>query len=377
MKSKHWLSVFFALFFVGIAGFMALNYHIDPTDYFSVTKNSEYYSPNNYARAIKSQYVKKHADEIEAVVVGGSKAGVLSPELLTEYTGKKYYNYYFNVGNFSDYLKYSKFLIENTDISEITLHFSSFEVKDFTREDSGASIYQIPAILTGSKWEQLTEFTSYLMTDINTTLKEMSKDPSKTKFDDLSSGERNWKKGEDQFAANPEEYTAKQVTKNMDKYLANFFSQKASTYPAFDDNIDALRQIKALCDENGVTLKVVIGASFVGERDTYESYRYYEYLRQIVSITDVWDFSDFNEVNMNPYNFINRKHYDKAVGTLMLDTMYGKRTHEGFGIYLTKDNIDDYLDQRIADYRRLEEEFRTTGTLALPGLDDDSFIAKE
>lgn len=375
MKSKHWLSIFFALFFVGIAGFMALNYHIDPTDYFSVTKNSEYYSPNNYARAIKSQYVKKHADEIEAVVVGGSKAGVLSPDLLTEYTGKKYYNYYFNSGNFSDYQKYITFLVENTGISEITLHISSFEVSDFTKEDSGG-IFKLPAILSGSKWKELTELCSYLMTDINTTIHAMSDSSSDPRLDSLKTGERNWVQAEALFAQDPDTYIIKHVINTYDKCLTKFFNQKAASAPAFDDNIDALRQIKALCDKNGITLKVVIGASFVGERDTYESYRYYEYLREIVSITDVWDFSNFNEVNMNPYNFINRKHYDKAVGTLMLDTMYGKRTHEGFGIYLTKDNIDDYLDQRVADYRRLEEEFRSTGTLALPGLDDKSFISK-
>ena len=153
------------------------------------------------------------------------------------------------------------------------------------------------------------------------------------------------------------------------------FSQEASTRPAYDDNLNALREIKALCDENNITLKVVIGASFIGERDTYECSRYYAYLKELVSITDVWDFSSFSDINMNPYNFVNRKHYNTAVADLMINTMYGKDSFDGFGIYLTQDNIDDYLKQRKSDFERLKEEFESTGTLALPDMNDKSYIA--
>ena len=93
MKSKRWLLLFFVLFFAGIGGYMAINYHVDPLGYFIVDKGESYYNSGDYTRAIKSKYVKENKDQIDAVVLGGSKSGVLSTELLSEYTGKKYYNF--------------------------------------------------------------------------------------------------------------------------------------------------------------------------------------------------------------------------------------------------------------------------------------------
>lgn len=375
MKSKRWVCAFLILFFAGTAAFMGLNYALDPLNYFTVRKHKTSYGTDSYARAIKSEYLSKHADEFDAVILGGSKAGVLNTELLSEYTGKRYYNYYFNSGNFSDYEKYLTFAIENVGISEVTLHLSSFETQYYTKEGEGNYAFEVPAILTGNPWNQLTELCNFLMTDIKTTLQETrNKQEGYYSTDDVATGERIWGQAIQSMAKDPDAFAARHVTNNFEKNLGKFFNQEASQYPAFDDNIAALKRIKALCEENGVTLKVVIGASFIGERYSYECYRYYDYLRQIVEITDVWDFSDYNDINRNPYNFINAKHYDNQVADLMVNTMYGQESREGFGIYLTAGNIDQYLDQRIADYRALKEEFETTGTVSLQGLEDDSYL---
>lgn len=375
MKTKRWICLFLALFFIGIAGFMAFNYYVDPLDYFAVRKGEKTSDANTYTRASKMEYVLKHKDEIEAVTMGGSKSGALSTELLTEYTGKNYYNFFYNAGNFSDYLKFIRFLAENTDISEVTLHLSSFEVDYFTREDTDNPYYQIPAVMTGSKWEILLENLNYLMTDIKTTLEAFQKGDSGKNFYDLATGEKLWTSAAKKMAKDPEGYAEKYVEEDYEAHLKRLFDQRAADYPAFDQNIEAMKEIKEVCDEHGITLKVVIGASFLGERDSYECYRYYSYLRELVSITDVWDFSGFNEINQNPYNFYDRKHYTDAVADLIVNTMYGGESRDGFGVYLTKDTIDDYLDERIADFRALEEEFEQTGTVELFGMEDGSYIA--
>ena len=60
----------------------------------------------------------------------------------------------------------------------------------------------------------------------------------------------------------------------------------------------------------------------------------------------------------------------------MVNTMYGQEHYEGFGVYLTSDNIYSYLDQRRADFQRYKEEFETTGTIALQGMEDESYIPR-
>ncbi|MDD3796081.1 MAG: hypothetical protein PHE06_08980 [Lachnospiraceae bacterium] len=376
MKSKHWLSIFFILLFLGIGSFMLLNYIVDPFGYFTLTKGEDLFDSEDYSRAIKADYFTENSDQFDAVVLGGSKGGVLSTELLSSYTGKRYYNFYSNQGNFSDYLTYGKYLIDNTDISEITLHLSSFEVKAYEKESTGAAVYQVPAIVSGNKWDQIKEVLNFLMTDIKTALETASqkKDVTDGTYDDVATGTRHWAKSIRLFEKDPDAFIAKYVTQSSTKYLKSLFNQKANSLTAFDDNIAALRELKAYCDKHNVTLKVVIGASFLTERYLYECSRYYDYLREIVEITDVWDFSDYNDININPYNFYNFKHYDTAVADLMVNTMYGGEAREGFGIYLTKDNIEAYLEKRIADYEQLKEEFETTGAIQLEGMDDDSYI---
>lgn len=375
MKSKHWLLLYFLLLFAGILGYMGLNYYANPLGYFTVKKGMSYYRADDYTRAIKSEYLLKNSDQYDAVIIGGSKAGVLSTDRLTEYTGKRYYNFFNNIGNFSDYLRYTEFILNHTDISEITLHLSSYEVQAYSQE-TRSSNFEVPAIVAGNKWDQLTETLGYLMTDLKTVIEELKTNPDEKggSPEQLVNGERNRNNSFRSFEKNPRAYIKKEVTKGLKKYLKQMFAQKANSQPAYDDNIAALRQIKALCDEHNVTLKVVIGAGFLGERNIYECERYYDYLAQIVTITDVWDFNDFHPINLNPYNFLNRKHYTNTVADLMIDTMYGKDSVEGFGHYLTRDNIYDYLKARRADFKRLKEEFEATGTIALPGMDDESYI---
>ena len=45
---------------------------------------------------------------------------MLSTELLSEYTEKNYYNFYFAYGCFADFLTYTQYLIETAGVEEIT-----------------------------------------------------------------------------------------------------------------------------------------------------------------------------------------------------------------------------------------------------------------
>lgn len=95
---KKWQTManpLFAVVAVGTAAFMMVNYMIDPTGYFSVERKAGEVDANGYTRAAKSKYIKKHKDEYNAVVLGGSKSGVLSTELLSEYTGKELLQFLF------------------------------------------------------------------------------------------------------------------------------------------------------------------------------------------------------------------------------------------------------------------------------------------
>lgn len=382
IKSKSWVLLFLLISAVGIGCFMVLNYHANPLGYFTNEKGLSYSYTDDYGRSIKAKYILDHKDDIEAVVMGGSKAGALNTELLTKYTGLKYYNLYYNMGNFADYLRYTKFLINNTDIQEITIHLSSYEVLAYDRTYRG-NAYKVPATLSGNLWTEAKEFLSYLMTDIRTTKNALTKRTKKNPVyaDDLTTGMKNRVADINSAKKNHDTFVRKSVTNTLAKHLKTLFLTNTNNEDELDartKSVEALREIRKLCDDNGITLKLMIGASFLGERYTYECDEYYDYLRQIVEVAgEVWDFSDFCDVNLNPYNFANEKHFNRAVADCMVNIMYGAETKDGFGIVLTPENILPYLQKRRADFKNLRAEYLMNGYVELKGMDDPSYIALE
>lgn len=374
-ESKKWIITFFVIVAVGTAAFMTTNFLVDPTGYFSVERGAEAVNANGYTRAAKSKYIKKHADEYNAVVLGGSKAGVLSTELLSEYTGKNYYNFYIAYGCFADFLTYGEYLIKTAGIEEITLHLSSIEVQKYSRADVN-EIYEVPAVVNGNAGALLLENLNYLCRNIESAIAYMREGNTEQErgMDSLADGERDYSYPYSLMEQDMDAYLKKYVLPRYKKGLKKLFDGKEPSMPALEQNIEAMKQLKALCDENGVALKVVIGPTFLAEIYKFEGESYYNYLRELVQIVDMWDFSGFIPENLNPYNFVNEGHYKNAVADLMVNTMYGKAQKEGFGVLLTRDNIEEYLAERQADFNRLKAEYEETGTVALDGLEDASLI---
>ena len=374
-NTKQWIAAFFIILVVGIGIFMATNFFVDPTGYFSVERGADEVDANGYTRAAKSKYIKKHADEYDAVVLGGSKSGVLSTELLSEYTGKNYYNFYFAYGCFADFLTYTQYLIETAGVEEITLHLSSIEVQKYNREDTN-EIYEVPAVVNGNSLDKALETLNYLCRNITSSIEYLmeGQDELEKGMDSLITGERNYSYPYSLMEEDWDAYVDEYVLPRYQQNLRPLFERDPSV-PAIEQNIEAMRQIKEICDENGVTLKVVIGPTFLAEIYKFEGEAYYDYLRELVKITDIWDFSGFIPENLNPYNFVNEGHYNNTVADLIVNIMYGKAEREGFGVVLTQDNIEEYLEERKADYERLKAEYEETGTVALYGLEDESYIA--
>lgn len=237
-------------------------------------------------------------------------------------------------------------------------------------------IYEVPAFVNGNAWDVLLENLNYLCRNIETSV-EYAMENKATKengMDSLITGERNYSYPYQLIEKDEQKYIKKYVMPRYKQNLELLF-EKGVEEPAMEANVEAFQELKALCDEKGVTLKVVIGPTFLAEMFKFESEDYYTYLRHLVDVTDIWDFSGFTPENLNPYNFINEGHYKNVVADAMVDTMYGKGSRENFGILLTKDNIDEYIQNRREAYQKLKKEYEETGTVQLQTKEDKSYIS--
>lgn len=382
IKSRKWVRILAAILAAGMLAFMAANYVVDPVDYFAATGDKTTYDPNNYTRKIKTEYILKRFPDVEGILLGGSKAGVLDPKRITSYTGLSYYNLSFTHGNFSDYETWTKFLVKHLkNLKEITIHLSSIETGYYSwyRDVTPQAETRVPALMTGNLWDGITETLSYLCTDVKTLFKGWRNPDRGITRDTLATGQKNWRAAIKAFEIDPEAYLQKNFYADENSTLTMLFANTTDDEKKYyQENLDALIRIKNVCEKNGITLKVVIGASNLFERYQYESDQYLEYLKQIVMITGgLWDFSSYSSLNLNPCNFYEKRHYTTQLGDLEIDIMYGAKDpadYDAFGIWLTPDNVEAYLNQRRSDWNALKEEFETTGTLVLPGMEDDSWI---
>ena len=344
-----------------------MNFFIDPFAYFRFSdgKFSEFQDgEDSYLRYIKAKQIQYDGDKYDAFIIGGSKAGAINPEVAGELDGHTYYNSWILSGNTHEYLLYTQFILEHTDATKILLHLSGPEIRKADRSTLG-DLYKTPAVITDG--DEVAEFVEYLGKNVSFAWEDMTEMISgdySISNPGFENGMRNVNYRYAKLKKDPEGYISTAVLHDYDTNLKKLFTVTPKN-KAINESLDDLKQIKKLCDDNGIELQVVIGASFINELYEYEAKTYWSYLLQVIDIFgEVWDFSGFNDVCLNPYNFYNESHYNYEVGDLMLRTMAkGEQIVDGFGILVNPDNRFDWLKARRASYLEFKAEYLETGTV--------------
>ena len=118
-------------------------------------------------------------------------------------------------------------------------------------------------------------------------------------------------------------------------------------YPR-EQSLEDIRKIVELCNEYNINLRFftnpVNALTYAKDIDN----GYLVFLEELAGITPYWNFSGFNDVTLDYSNYYETSHYCPTVGDMLIDTVYnGKRDDrllsEGFGMYVTKDNVSDLI----------------------------------
>lgn len=377
MSAKKWTILFVCLIFLSLLFIAGTNFIIDPYGYFGA-KHGENYTmdENDYLREQKAEHIKYHADEYDAYLVGGSKAGGIRSEKLSDLDGYRYYNCWLLSGNFEDYYLYSKYIIENAHPKKLLLHISTSEIAQFDREAKG-DIYEVPAVI--SEESKVAETFKYLFKNLSVSV-DTIKD-KEARYPVTKSGERNLSKYYNYYKEHRDvnDYYDHLMKEMVDAYLPRLTTGTKDKADLVNSNMDYLKKIKNLCDKNGVEFQVFLGTLFVGEIVGYEGNSFYNWLAQMVETTGgLWCFNNFNDLIYNPFNYYNARHYYYEMGDLMIDRMSGKETgHNDFGIYLTNDNIAEEISRRKQETDKLREYYKKTGTIPISGYEEANNITKD
>ena len=103
-----------------------------------------------------------------------------------------------------------------------------------------------------------------------------------------------------------------------------------------------------LCNEYNINLRVFTNPMHAMTYAKGIDNGYLVFLEELADITPYWNFSGFNDVTLDYSNYYETSHYCPAVGDKMIDVIYNGKTDakmlsEGFGMYVTKDNVSDLI----------------------------------
>lgn len=381
MNYKRWNIAIVSFVLCVVLFITGMNYFVDPFGYFHF-KGGDYenvdfqMNTEQYLRFFKSEHIKNFSDEYDAYIIGGSKTGSYRPEKLSEMDGYNYYNVWCSAGSVQNYYYYAKYILENTNAKKIIINLSGGEVRFFDRQN-GSDVNVIPAEVTGKS--VFMENLEFLFKDVHVAIEKYEKQKSgkvKKNYENPTTGERTLQKYYKARNKNYQKFTNKYVLKKFDQHMQRLFTTTV-VQDAYQENLDALQEIKDLCDAKGVEFMLMLAPSFIGEMSEHDSPLYWDYMNKLVMITDYWDFSGYHDIDLNPYNYYNEGHFFFEIADLVVDTITGKDSYEGFGTYVTKENVYEHLQQRKADYERLQKEYQETGTIQLYGYDHKSNIVSD
>ncbi|MCD8224105.1 MAG: hypothetical protein LUC99_04510 [Clostridiales bacterium] len=116
--------------------------------------------------------------------------------------------------------------------------------------------------------------------------------------------------------------------------------------------LEEIRQIKELCDANGIDLIVFTNPM---HHLTYEKVMengYRDFLEGLAQITDYYNFSGINDITINNDNYLETSHYRAELGDRILDAIFKNQVdlhllEQGFDYKVTSDNCEEFLRNYI------------------------------
>ena len=120
-------------------------------------------------------------------------------------------------------------------------------------------------------------------------------------------------------------------------------------YTRIDETLEAMAGITELCRNNGIELVVFTNPMYSVTYKASLDRGYLQFLEKLAKITPYYNFSGYNGITTDRNNYIDTSHYTAEVSDMLLNCMCKGRQYEGlysegFGMYVTDENIDQLLD---------------------------------
>ena len=121
-------------------------------------------------------------------------------------------------------------------------------------------------------------------------------------------------------------------------------------YGEMEKELQAIKEMKEICDDNGIEFIVItMPMLWITYNESVDKLYYTEFMKRLSEITDYYNFSGLNEITRDQNNYFDPSHFGAEIGDIVLSCLNGQEVPEelyedGFGWYVTEENIDELLN---------------------------------
>ena len=322
-----------AIYIFLIAIFAGMSFYIDPFNVlhpFKIRDNGV--EPNkNY---IKMTYILSEPKKFDAFIFGSSRVGRINVKKITN---KNCYNMTYSAGLPAEHLANLKTFFNNGVIPEtIYMGIDSLSYTTNPYDHLTEQLRSPYEYLKGHSFDFIKMYTDPAITwkSQYTTLTYTPSIPLE-EFRDLfySCGS-----------------TSSQITYGQES--AYDFSQAQPTIGntmRMDEVLEEIEEIVRLCKENNTELVVFTNPMYDITYKASLEKDYMSFLYRLADITPFYNFSGFNNITLDSNYFQDPSHYKTEVGDMLIEVMlnggqYDELYEQGFGVYVTPENVEEFLD---------------------------------
>jgi len=316
--------------------FIPVNVLVDPYNIFhySAPRDNGVEANKNF---IKTKYVLENKDKFDSYLFGSSRAGFMDVSYLSEKTGENWYCMASSEAVVRENVDTLKVFIKNGEVPKSVMVLID-DIDCFVDPESHKSmLYRVP-YPTGGVISFLEFYVKYF--DLFTTYDSIKVINEHTEVDETAVT---------RFQTTGTESLIKPST--FDPSLPQFQVGYHADYYKLrnEEALEDIRNLKALCEENGITLYLVTNPLYYSTYEWDLENGYYDYIKGVSEITDFYNFSCFSDVTLNYKNYYETSHFTPEVGRMMIDrvtdTPSKDLTEQCFGVYVDENSRQAFLDK--------------------------------
>ena len=280
---------------------------------------------------VKMRNVLKHPDKYDSFLFGSSRVGFFDVSKMTD---GNYYDMSYSEGTPAEHLEDLKVLLSRGIVPKnvtIGIDDISYFVDPSFHDQQ---LYRRAFPWNGEFLEKLRFYLGYF--DL-ITLSDSLDVIAKHKNTDPDYGKRLLETGTENLSI-PTGFNYEKTEATWSDY-----------YSPREESLKEIQEIVDLCKDNNIKLRIFTNPinGYTYQKDIANGYLVF--LKKLANVTDYYNFSGFNSVTLDMTNYYETSHFSPEVADMVIERVYNGNVddallEQGFGTYVTKDNVDELLD---------------------------------